>query len=82
MACDGGKGMIGSMQMYKEEELLQQQPLQQQPQPPGIAAPHPWPRLLSADYDESNNERQIRNGGFLDIGLGGRAKARSFVFAK
>ena len=32
MACDGGKGMMGSMQMDKEEELLQQQPKQQQPQ--------------------------------------------------
>ena len=37
MACDGGKGMMESMQMDKEEELLQQQPNQQQPQLPGAA---------------------------------------------
>ena len=39
MACDGGKGMMGSMQMNKENELLQQQqPHQQQPQLPGATA--------------------------------------------
>ena len=43
MACDGGKGMMESMQMDKEEGLLQQQPKQQQPQLPGAADPDPWP---------------------------------------
>ena len=32
MARDGEKGMMGSMQMDKERELLQQQPHRQQPQ--------------------------------------------------
>ena len=35
MACDGEKGMMGSMQMDKQKELLQQQPQQHQPQLPG-----------------------------------------------
>ena len=43
MACDGEKGMIESMQMDKEKELLWQQPHQQQPQLPGAADPDPWP---------------------------------------
>ena len=42
MACDGEKG-VESMQMDKEEELLQQQPNQQQPQLPGAADPDLWP---------------------------------------
>ena len=41
MACGTGKGMVGSMQMDKEKELLQQQP--HQPQLPGAAAPNTWP---------------------------------------
>ena len=43
IACDGEKGMMESMQMDKEKELLRQQTHQQQPQLPGAAAPTPWP---------------------------------------
>ena len=39
MACDGGKGMMVSTQKDKEEELLKQQPNQQQPQIPSSADP-------------------------------------------
>ena len=42
MACDGEKGMVESMQMDKDKELLRQQPHQQQPHLPGAAAPTPW----------------------------------------
>ena len=59
MACDGGKGMMESMQMDKEEELLQQQPTQQKPQLPGAADPDPWPPPMSARLDKSNSEWEI-----------------------
>ena len=82
MAYDREKGMMGSMQMDKEEELLQQQPHQQQPQLPGAAAPDPWPPPLSADLDESNSKRKIGRHDFLVFVLGGRATAGSFAFGK
>ena len=82
MACDGGKGMIGSMQLDKEQELLQQQPHQQQPQLPGAAAPDPWPPPMSADLDESNSEWEIGRNDFRGFVLGGRATAGSFAFGK
>ena len=53
MACDGGKGIMESTQMDKEEELLQQQPNQQQPQLPGAADPDQWPPPMAASLDES-----------------------------
>ena len=75
MACDGGKGMMESMQMDKEEELLQQQPNQQQPdqqqpnqqqpQLPGAADPGPWPPSMSPGLDESNSEWEIGSHDFL-----------------
>ena len=55
MACDEGKGMMGSMQMDKKKELLQQQPHQQQPQLPGTDGPDLWSPPISADIDESNS---------------------------
>ena len=58
MACDGGKGMIESMQMDKEEELLQQQPKQQQPQLPGAAAPNPWPLPQAPQPSQRSVEAQ------------------------
>ena len=60
MACDGGKGMMESMQMDKEKELLQQQPQQQQPQLPGAAAPDPWPLPMSSEHErqQSNWKRE------------------------
>ena len=42
LSCDGEKGMMESIQMDKEKELLRQQPHPQQPQLPGAAAPNPW----------------------------------------
>ena len=66
MACDGEKGMMEFMQMGKEEELLQQQPNQQQPQLPGAADPDPWPPPMSAGLDESNSdERDIERHDFF-----------------
>ena len=56
MEFDGGKGMMESMQMDKEKELLQQQPHQQQPKLPGAAAPDPWPSPMPAGLDERNSE--------------------------
>ena len=82
MACDGGKGMMESMQMDKEKELLQQQPHQQQPQLPGAAAPDPWPPPMEADLDESNSEWEIGRHDFLVFVLGGRAAAGPFAFEK
>ena len=41
MAGDWEKGMLGSMQMDHQKELLQQQPHQQQPQLPGAATADP-----------------------------------------
>ena len=83
MACDGGKGMMESMQMDKEEELLQQQqPKQQQPQLPGAADPDPWPSPMSAGLDESTSEWEIGSHDFLVFVLGGKATAGSFAFEK
>ena len=82
MACVGAKGMMGSMQMDKEEELLQQQPNQQQPQLPGAADPDPWPPPMSADLDESNSEWEIGSHDSLVFVLGGRATAGSFAFGE
>ena len=70
------------MQMDKDEELLQQQPQQQQPQLPGAASPDPWPPPLSADIDENNSEREIGRHYFLLFDLGGKATAGSFAFTK
>ena len=54
MACDGEKGM---MEMNEEEELLQQQPIQQQPQLPGAVDTVPWPPPMPAGLvDESNSD--------------------------
>ena len=55
-ACDGGKGIMESIQMDKKEELLQQQPNQQQPQLPGAADPDPWPPPMAASLDESKSD--------------------------
>ena len=82
MVCDGRKGMMKSMQMDKEEELLQQQPNQQQPQLPGAADQDPWPPLMSSGLDESNSEWEIGSHDLLGFVLGGRATAWSFVFRK
>ena len=78
MACDGGKGML---EMDKKEELLQQQPNQQQPQLPGAADPDPWPPPMRAGLvDESNSDWEMASIGFQVFVLGGRATAGSFVF--
>ena len=82
MARDGEKRIMGSMQMGKEKELLQQQPHQQQPQVPGAAAPDPWPPPMSADLDESNSEREIGRHDFVGFVLGGRATAGSLALGK
>ena len=82
MACDGGKGMMESMQMDKEEELREQQPNQQQPQLSGAADPDPWPPPMSAGLDESNIEWEIGSHDFPVFGLVGRATAGSFAFGK
>ena len=80
MSCDVGKGMMESMQidksmqMNKEEELLQQQPNQQQPQPPGAANPDPWPSPMPAGLEERNSEWETWSHDFLVIVLGGRAR--------
>ena len=58
MACDGGKGMMGSMQMDKEKEPLQPQPHQQQPQLPGAAAPTTWPSPQAPLPPEQSVEAQ------------------------
>ena len=58
MACDGGKGIIESMQMDKEEELLQQQPKQQQPKLPGAAASNPWPLPQAPQPSQRSVEAQ------------------------
>ena len=78
VACDGGKWM---MEMEKKEELLQQQPNQQQPQLPGAADPDPWPPPMAADLvDESNSDWGIASHDFQVSVLGGRATAGSFAF--
>ena len=80
VACDGGKGM---MEMDKKEELLQQQPNQQQPQLPGAADPGPWPpRMAAGLVDESNSGWEIASHDFQVSVLGGRATAGSFAFRK
>ena len=80
MACDGEKGM---MEMNKEEELLQQQPNQQQPQLPGAVDPDPWPPPMPAGLvDESNSDLGIARNDFQVFVLGGRATAGSFAFGK
>ena len=62
MACDGGKWM---MEMDKKEELLQQQPNQQQPRLPGAADLNPWPPLMAAGLvDESNSDWEITSHDF------------------
>ena len=82
MACDGGKGVMGSMQMGKQEEVLQQQPNQQQPQLPCAADPDPRPPPMSAGVDESKSDREIGSHDFLVFVLGGGATAGSFAFPK
>ena len=80
VACDGGKGMI---EMDKEQELLQQQPNQQQPQLAGAADPDPWPSPMAAGLvDESNSDWEIASHDFLVLVLGGRATAGSFALGK
>ena len=83
MACDGGKGMMGSMQMDKEEEPVQQH--QQQPQLPGAAAPTLWPSpqaqlppqqlmeaqqlpLLSPPEEDEQEEVMASNNIVVEIG--------------
>ena len=53
MCFGGDKGMVESMAVDKQEEMLQQRPQQQQQQPqlPGAAAPNPWPPPLSAENE-------------------------------
>ena len=69
--------------MHKEEELLQQQPNQQQSQLPGAVDPDPWPPPMSAALDESNSEWEIGSHDFLIFVLGSRATtAGSFAFGK
>ena len=68
ISFDGDKGIMESMTMDTQEELLQQQPKQQQSQLPGAAAPNPWPLPLSVDLDERNNELQC---GRQELVLGG-----------
>ena len=75
VACDGEKEMMVSMQMDTQEELLQQQPNEQQPELFGAAAPDPWPPPMSADPDESNSEWEIGRHDFLVFALGGRPTA-------
>ena len=58
IACDGGKGMMESMQMDKEKELLLKQPHQQQPQLPGAAAPNPSPLPQSLQPPQLSVEAQ------------------------
>ena len=82
MARDGEKGMMGSMKMGKENELLHQQSPQQLPQLPGAADPDPWPPPTSADLDENNSKRGIGRRDFLPFVLGGRAAAGSFALGK
>ena len=82
MACDGGKGVMESMQMDEEQELLQQQPNQQQPQLPGVDDPDPWPPPMSAGLDESNSKWEIGSHDFQVLVLGGRVTAGSFAFGK
>ena len=54
VACAGGKEM---MEMDKNEELLHQQPNQQQPQLSGAADPEPWlPSMAAGLVDESNSD--------------------------
>ena len=80
MACDGEKGM---MEMDKKEELLQQQPNQQQPQLPGAADPDPWPPPMAVGLvDERNSDWEIASHDFQVSVFGGRAKAGSFGFEK
>ena len=57
-ARDGGKGMIWSMPIDKEKELLRQQPHQQQPQLPGAAAPNPWPLPPTPQPSQQSVEAQ------------------------
>ena len=79
-ACDGEKMM---MEMDKKEELLQQQPNQQQPQLPGAADPDPWPPPMEAGLvDESNSDWEIASHDFQIFVLGGSATAGSFAFGK
>ena len=59
IACDGGKWMMGHMQMDKEKEMLQQHAHQHYPQLPGADATDPSAPLLSADLVESNRERKM-----------------------
>ena len=80
MACDGGKGMMEAMKMDKEDELLQQQPNQQQPQPPGAADPDSWLPPMSAGLGKSNSEWEIGSHDLLLVVLEGRATAGSFAF--
>ena len=88
MSCDVGKGMMESMQIdksmqiNKEEEMLQQQPNQQQPQLPGAANPYPWPSPMPTGLEERNIEWETWSHDFLVIVLGGRARAGSFAFGK
>ena len=75
VACDGGKGM---MEMDKKEELLQQQPNQQQPQLPDAADPDPWPPSMPAGLvDESNSDWEIASIGFQVFVSAGRTTAGS-----
>ena len=48
MACDGDKEVMEYMKMNKQEELLQQQPQQEQPQLAGAAALNPTPNVSRA----------------------------------
>ena len=71
------------MEMDKKEELLQQQPNQQQPQLPGAADPDPWlPPMAAGLVDESNSDWEIASHDFQVFVLGGRATAGSFAFGK
>ena len=80
VACDGGKGM---MEMDKKEELLQQQPNQQQAQLPGAADPGPWPPPMAAGLaDGSNSDWEIASNDFQAFVWGGRVTAGSFAFGK
>ena len=82
MGCDGGKGMMESMQIDKEGELLQQQPNQHHPQLPGAADLDPWPPPMAAGLDESNSDYEIASLDLHVFVLGGRATAGSLAFGK
>ena len=69
--------------MDKKEELLRQQPNQQQPQLPGAADPDPWPPPMAAGLvDESNSDWEMASNDFQVFVSGGRATTGSFAFGK